>query len=773
MAENLHGSITQAGPSMAPKLEVTRGENVGETYKVKLRTRLGRERDNDIILLDPKVSRYHAQIAVEDGEWLLSDLNSANHTYLNGKMITDPTPLRSGDRIVLGELEFIFRMPGKPVDETLPAGPAVADPVVAPPTTSPPYASAAPQPGSTRPPRIVWVAGAFVLLLAFAVVALFIYFIANQTSGDDSGLVGEASPAVIDAGRDGQPVEGVEPATDLSLVYEEDFSDSFSGWDDAFDTYTTKQYGNNRYQIEVTASNLVAWGLANRDVADFEIEVEARLEDGAESNSYGILFRFQDRDNFYRFDISGDGFFLFSKFVDGEWITLVDWTESQYINAGAGAANSLKVSVFGSEIALWVNGQPLISMADDSFTHGNFGFFAGTFSEPYVWVSYDNLKLWVPEGQEEAITLIPTATMPSAVLSSAPTPTATSIPPTATLTPTPEPEVTAEEEEAEATSTPTPSPTTTPTSSPTAEPTPTPEPLPEYVSRSQILGRGEERVSGRIIYPLYDPERGTYDIYIADAADGANRELVEQNASQPAINKSGTQLAYRSWQADQRGLFARPLGGGEAWRFDPFFESARPQFSPVDDSLIFHSRASGKEPAIYKVVDGVGQVMRRGAFPIQGEAAKFSPEGQQFVYSGCLEGGKCGIIRSNVDGTNPVILSDHPTDTNPEISPDGSTVVFMSKRGGDWEIYRVGIEGGAITALTSDDASDGLPTWSPDGEKIAFAANRDGQWAVWDMNPDGSNQRRLFILDNPVEGLVQHDISNSRGWVEENIDWLP
>ena len=97
----------------------------------------------------------------------------------------------------------------------------------------------------------------------------------------------------------------------------------------------------------------------------------------------------------------------------------------------------------------------------------------------------------------------------------------------------------------------------------------------------------------------------------------------------------------------------------------------------------------------------------------------------------------------------------------------------MSKRGGNWEIYRVGINGGTITALTADDASDGLPTWSPDGNKIAFVANRDGEWSMWDMNPDGSNQRRLFALGGSVDGIVQHDIANSRGWIEESIDWAP
>jgi TolB protein len=297
-------------------------------------------------------------------------------------------------------------------------------------------------------------------------------------------------------------------------------------------------------------------------------------------------------------------------------------------------------------------------------------------------------------------------------------------------------------------------------------------PLPEYASRDQTLPRGEKEVTGRIIFPVFDAARGTYDIYIADAADGANKELVQKDASQPALSADGTDLAYRSWQPDKRGLFARPLSGGEEWKFNPFFESARPQFSPADKSLMFHSRVGGKEPAIYRVVNGVGEVMRREGFPVQGESPKWSPDGQRFVYSSCL-GGKCGVIRSNIDGAAPVLLSDHPTDTNPEISPDGSTVIFMSKRSGNWEIYSVGIDGGTIKALTSDPTSDGLPTWSPDGQKIAFVANRDGEWSVWDMDPDGGNQRRLFALGGSVDGIIQQDPPNSRSWTEENIDWIP
>jgi TolB protein len=755
---------------MAPKLEITQGENMGETFKVKLTTRIGRERDNDVVILDPKMSRYHAQISMEAGQWTLADLGSSNHTYLNGMAITEPTPLQSGDRINLGETELTLKMPGQsdvqpapPKADPAPVPIITPSPAPAAPAASPPLTQSQPTPSA--PPRLAWIAGGFILLL-FLVAAVILYLVLGRTPGDEAATGPETPVISADSDPSQPPLEAPNRPADLSLIYEDDFGDSSSGWDDAFDAYTTKQYGNNRYQIEVTTSNLVAWGLANRDVADFEVEVEAKLEDGASSNGYGLLFRFQDRDNFYRFDISGDGYYLLSKFVKGEWVTLVDWTASPFINQDQ-TANILKVSAFGPNITVWANGQQLASVTDDSLAHGNFGFFAGTFSEPHVWVSFDTLKLWTPKNQE--ITLLPTATRPRATVpTDIPAPTPTPVPATATPTTA----AAATVEAVEATEEPTVTPTYTATPEPTSEPTATPVPLPEYASRDQTLARGETEVIGRIVFPVFDPARGTYDIYMADASDGGNKVVVQKEASQPALSADGADLAYRSWQPDNRGLFARPLAGGEVWQFNPFFESARPQFSPTDKSLMFHSRVGGEEPAIYRVINGVGEVMRREGFPIQGQSAKWSPDGQQFVYSSCL-GGKCGVLRSNIDGAAPVILSDHPSDTNPEISPDGSTVVFMSKRSGNWEIYQVGANGGTITALTSDPANDGLPTWSPDGQKIAFVANRDGEWSVWDMDPDGSNQRRLFALGGSVDGVVQFDISNSRSWTEENIDWIP
>lgn len=750
---------------MAPKLEVTRGKDVGAVHKLRMLTRIGRELDNTIVLTDTKASRHHAEISLEQGQWVIRDLGSYNKTYINDNELTDPIALFDGDRVSIGETEFTLRMPVRPEAETAPMpAPASQANVATAPMSAP--TPSAPPPRQTKKASIFpWIVGAIFLLLLVA-IGIIGFTILNQpvTPADPIAADDEPIAPITDTlNSDDTPAEIPE---NLVVAYEEDFSDSFSGWDDAFDAYTRKVYGNNRYQIEVTTENLVAWGLANRDVADFEVEVEALVEDGGIDNSHGLLFRFQDPENFYRFDISGDGYFLLSKYLDGSWITLQDWTPSEFIMLDN--PNLLKISAFGSTITAWVNGKQIATITDDSLTHGNFGFFAGTFADPYVWVSFDDLNIKLAADNQAELVMIPTATPPFALLVDSPAETAT-LPPTTTPTATAPPAETV----AAATTTIEETPTATPTSTtpPTPTITPTPIPLPEYASRAQPLARGQRQISGRLIFPIFDNDRSLYDIYMANIADGSELTLLQEQASQPAISADGADFAYRSWQPDRRGLFARPFAGGDAWHFSTFFEDSSPRFATGSKTLLYHSRTGGPEPAIYWVVDGVGQVMRRDGAPIQGELADWLPNGEQFVYKSCI-GGTCGIMFGDIVGSGGTLLTDEVTDTNPQVSPDGSAIAFMSKRDGNWNIYRMDIDGSNLTALTDNEADEGLPTWSPDGQEIAFASNRDGEWAIWDMQADGSNERQLFTIDGSIDGIIAHDPNNSRGWADETMIWI-
>lgn len=77
-------------------------------------TRITIGRANCTIILDnPQVSRFHAQIdRTADGGATLRDAGSTNGTFLNGRRISAPEPLRSGDVIQIGAFKFVYTPAG-------------------------------------------------------------------------------------------------------------------------------------------------------------------------------------------------------------------------------------------------------------------------------------------------------------------------------------------------------------------------------------------------------------------------------------------------------------------------------------------------------------------------------------------------------------------------------------------------------------------------------------------------------------------------------------
>ena len=76
------------------------GEEIkGRWTLAKPATSIGRWEDNDVVVDDRWVSRYHAQVRREDEGYVVQDLSSKNGTFVNGRRIAAPTPLADGDEI--------------------------------------------------------------------------------------------------------------------------------------------------------------------------------------------------------------------------------------------------------------------------------------------------------------------------------------------------------------------------------------------------------------------------------------------------------------------------------------------------------------------------------------------------------------------------------------------------------------------------------------------------------------------------------------------------
>ena len=73
----------------------------------------------------------------------------------------------------------------------------------------------------------------------------------------------------------------------------------------------------------------------------------------------------------------------------------------------------------------------------------------------------------------------------------------------------------------------------------------------------------------------------------------------------------------------------------------------------------------------------------------------------------------------NIDGSNPVRLTNGSTDVFPSLTPDGKWVVFINAEGSKPTVWKVSIDGGTAVQVTDHVASSAIV--SPDGRLLAYS----------------------------------------------------
>ncbi len=188
---------------------------------------------------------------------------------------------------------------------------------------------------------------------------------------------------------------------------DDDFAADTDFWTTSYDGTTAGYYKAGAYHISIDTDNLVAWETGDLTAGDFVAEVEVSHYDGPLINEGGLLFRYVDSANFYLFSVSSDGYFVVKKLVDGEWVTLVEWTESDAANTGSRSANDLTVLAEGEQLAFFINDELVAEVADDSFSEGGVALVAGTLDEYEVDIAFDNFALWSLDAASGPITGLP------------------------------------------------------------------------------------------------------------------------------------------------------------------------------------------------------------------------------------------------------------------------------------------------------------------------------------------------------------------------------
>ena len=155
-------------------------------------------------------------------------------------------------------------------------------------------------------------------------------------------------------------------------------------------------------------------------------------------------------------------------------------------------------------------------------------------------------------------------------------------------------------------------------------------------------------------------------------------------------------------------------------------------------------------------INADGSELRRLAGTTRGDCdPELSPDGSRLAFVS-YRGGAASIWVANADATNAVPLTRAADDFWPSWSPDGSQIVFERPvADNDSELYLVGADGSMLRHIAGGPDFDGTPDWNPiTGDLLVVSYGRTGfgsdsigckqdNAALYRLNSDGSHPRRL------------------------------
>ncbi len=250
-----------------------------------------------------------------------------------------------------------------------------------------------------------------------------------------------------------------------------------------------------------------------------------------------------------------------------------------------------------------------------------------------------------------------------------------------------------------------------------------------------------ERSTGRLhVSPALSPdgtevayfsEAGSFsvDLYLADVQTGAVKRRLVKGAFSANFESLRFLNSVGAWSPDGK-LFAFPA-----------------QHGGRDDLVVFDVQRR--------------KVDRRIKVPIAGLTnPTWSPDGRQLVFTG-LDGGVSDLFLVNFDGTNlHRLTNDRHADLHPAWSPDGKTIAFVTDRSatanfdeltpGPLSVALLNLSTGDIDILPWSQGSNTNPQWSPDGKSLAFLSDRTG---VNNLFLYESADQTVYQLTNVFTGI--------------------
>lgn len=153
-------------------------------------------------------------------------------------------------------------------------------------------------------------------------------------------------------------------------------------------------------QLEMTAFNpnkyngwMFTWPVIN----NFYLEMTTKTDKCSGLDQHGLMLRATKPPPEYigyLYGISCDGQYSLRRWNGEKYVTLVDWTSSDQINAGSNQTNRIGILADGTRLVMYVNGKLLQEVDDDTHPSGRFGVFVGSANTPDFTARADEIAQW-------------------------------------------------------------------------------------------------------------------------------------------------------------------------------------------------------------------------------------------------------------------------------------------------------------------------------------------------------------------------------------------
>ncbi len=259
------------------------------------------------------------------------------------------------------------------------------------------------------------------------------------------------------------------------------------------------------------------------------------------------------------------------------------------------------------------------------------------------------------------------------------------------------------------------------------------------------------RVLNRIEFPVAAaPLSPEWRMVMHAVSDEIERQVTGVQgiaASRILFVRSGT-----LWQVDSDGANAKPIPGTT--------NALGPAWHPRGFTIAYYElRDDGSHVMVRDLATGTTrQVSTPGG---TNSSPNFSPDGRTLVYANGDDG--TDLLSVSLDGRERpyrVTVGRGSTNSQPSFAPDGRRIAFTSSRLGRQEVYITDADGANPELLTTSGFGDQLyradPSWSPDGRVVAFSTQVEGRFQI----------ATIGLRDR---GVKQHTVDGSN----EDPSWAP